>query len=683
MSSVALGALAGACTPAVTSRSPTAAAAAKTRRVVDSNVLRADYAGSKSCEPCHAELVARWNGAPMHKMTRLAGAPDVKTPFDGRTFRFKEDQVELLSARGARFMRLRSGGRTSLHRVTKIIGGRVREDFAGVEVADEAQPATGIERILPVSFFIETGELRYKGYSVQAVERPGMRTTAPWREACLFCHNTVPFLSSALGHLAGRHGYQASDVDALLPVDRRSPLVVDDAPGLARAVHDEATKLGVDKTSVGDLATELRQTITATRRGFGVDQLVEVGIGCEACHNGARQHVDDPTKLPAFEPVSPLLHRTKRPGDANAQAINQVCAKCHQVLFSRYPHTWEGGARSQPTPGGSTINSGEARDFLLGGCASKMSCATCHDPHDPSGKTRTKDLASPAGNALCVGCHATYAAPDAVARHTHHAPAREGSFCVSCHMPKKNLSLDTRLAVYHRIGSPTDRARVEADRPLECGLCHADKTVSDLVTTMELWWGKTYDRAALQKLYGDPGQRVLDATLATGKPHERAVAAFLLGDTKDRRHAPAIAHEMTNEIPLVRYYARDALEKLLQERSPVDMHQDNAAIAQQTEAWLKTKGLQTKVPTGQILTSQPPAEDLPERVRAQPQGSWPEELVLGIASEWSLPSRIAQSCRCHDSWAAPLSFVCWRAAAWARSTSRPSARSRAPSARAS
>ena len=64
-------------------------------------------------------------------------------------------------------------------------------------------------------------------------------------------------------------------------------------------------------------------------------------------------------------------------------------------------------------------------------------------------------------------------------------------------MPKKNMGLDYALTRYHRIGSPTDPARVERDRPLECALCHADKSVDALVGTMEPWWGKRYDREAL------------------------------------------------------------------------------------------------------------------------------------------------------------------------------------------
>src|SRR5690606_22889394 len=99
-----------------------------------------------------------------------------------------------------------------------------------------------------------------------------------------------------------------------------------------------------------------------TRRAFGENELVEVGIGCEACHGGAREHSQNPSKTPSFALQSPGVDSgfgeswTTTP----AQQVTRVCSRCHTVLFSRYPHTWEGGQRRQAA-GGSHINSGEAR----------------------------------------------------------------------------------------------------------------------------------------------------------------------------------------------------------------------------------------------------------------------------------------------------------------------------------
>ena len=111
-------------------------------------------------------------------------------------------------------------------------------------------------------------------------------------------------------------------------------------------------------------------------------------------------------------------------------------------------------------------------------------------------------------------------------------------------MPKKNMGLGYALTRYHRIGLPDDPARVEHDRPIECALCHADKTVVELVGKMETWWGRKYDRAALANLYGSLEARPLPATLMRGKAHEQAVAVAVLGDAHAdggaaRRRPPA------------------------------------------------------------------------------------------------------------------------------------------------
>jgi predicted CXXCH cytochrome family protein len=191
-----------------------------------------------------------------------------------------------------------------------------------------------------------------------------------------------------------------------------------------------------------------------------------------------------------------------------------------------------------------------------------MSCVTCHDPHREDSRAELARLATPAGNHVCLGCHLQFASPAALAAHAHHDPSGAGGSCVACHMPRKNMGLGYALTRYHRIGRPDDPARVERDRPLECALCHADKTVGDLVATMERWWGRRYDRAALTALYGGLDARPLEATLARGKAHEQAVALAVLGESRVTAAVPGVARQLTNPYPLVRYYAQKALAAL-------------------------------------------------------------------------------------------------------------------------
>ena len=617
----------GGCAPRLAARSSSQAVEARRAgeaTTVSSNVLRSDYAGSAACAPCHGDIVASWRRSPMHRMTRLPDGSDgsddseVRAPFDGHVFAFRGDTATLETEKGTgtRFMRLRSGEAPGtgapterLYRVTKLIGGRYREDFAGVEVASTAPGAPVLgdpraELILPVSYVFQTASFRLKGYSVLVGERPRLRAGGVWNQTCIFCHNTVPYFDDLWGalHGAGAPGYQGEVVDRLLPPGRRARYAVTSETGVMQALDAELSVLGArprapgaeaddasDSTGAGGgdgdggetLRASYRRAIRAAKARFTPANFIEVGVGCEACHGGSREHVDDPGRHPSFEPVAPFLSVTTKGSDGagrgggprgdggaspttSAEWQNRACARCHQVLFSRYPRTWEGGLRREPaTAGGSSITSGEGRDFLLGGCARAMACTTCHDPHGEDARARLARLATPAGNGVCTTCHGALSSPAALATHAHHDPAGAGGACVACHMPRKNMGLGYALTRYHRIGSPTDPDRVERDRPLECALCHADKTVGTVLDDIARLWGKRYDADAIVRLYGSRDANVLTATIARGDPHEQAAA---IGSAGEQRFRPARGQieraQVSHAFPLVRYFAAAALAAL-------------------------------------------------------------------------------------------------------------------------
>ena len=259
-----------------------------------------------------------------------------------------------------------------------------------------------------------------------------------------------------------------------------------------------------------------------------------------------------------------------------AQWINHTCAKCHTVLFSRYEWTWEGGTRTR-NPGGSSISSGEGRDYQLGACSSQMACTACHDPHTEDSPEKLRALATHDGDHVCTACHQLPAA------HSHH----ESVGCIACHMAKKNMGLDYVLNRYHRIGSPTDPKRVLRDRPLECALCHADQSVEALVSQMEAWWGKHYDRGALRALYGDDlSVNVMRATLDRGKAHEQAVAIVTYGEAKDRSAIPALVPMLAHPYPLVRYFAQRALQTITGDPVAIDVGAPATSVRAEAARWL-------------------------------------------------------------------------------------------------
>jgi predicted CXXCH cytochrome family protein len=551
-----------------------------TAGVESSNVARADYAGSAACRPCHADVAAAWDRSPMHRMTRDARSADIRAPFDGTTFHFKGDAVVLEQRGAARLMRIETAaGSTETYRVTRVIGGRTREDFAGVD-----ERAGGEEVVLPVSYVFATHALRYKGYSVMVHERDGLRAGPVWSRTCIFCHNTVPEMDRLLGAIGGprSHGYQGEQVDAWLSPDRRARVEVTDTAAFAYDVASELERLGGVQPREQDPSRLAREAIDVVRNAFDGRALVEEGIGCEACHGGARAHASNPAVSPSYLPTASWL----RVSDAHAgpaEAINRVCARCHQVLFSRYPFTWEGGRRDQRDhgAGGSHINSGEGRDYLLGGCSGAMACTACHDPHGGGNDRESlQALGTPAGNRVCLGCHSEFAKPDALRAHAHHDPNGAGGACIACHMPRKNMGLDGALTRYHRIGSPTDPARVLGDRPLECALCHADRSAGALVSTMESWWPVRYPRQRIEELYGSLDANVLRATLERGKPHEQAVAMAVLAQAGARDAVPLIAPNLVGEYPLIREWAKRSLASILG-RCDVDLAATDAVLREQ------------------------------------------------------------------------------------------------------
>jgi hypothetical protein len=101
---------------------------------------------------------------------------------------------------------------------------------------------------------------------------------------------------------------------------------------------------------------------------------------------------------------------------------------------------------------------------------------------------------------------------------------------------------------------------------MECALCHPGASARSLVETTERWYHRSYDRPALQALYGDLDRPMLLSTLERGKPHEKAVAMDRLGEAHDRRALPLLEAELGDPArepyPLVRQYARDAIQRI-------------------------------------------------------------------------------------------------------------------------
>jgi hypothetical protein len=206
--------------------------------LVASNVLRGDYAGSRACADCHDAIYTTWESSAMHGMTRDAEAAAIRAPFDGASLRIGGDTCTMEMRGGNRTMRVVSASGSQTFRVTKVIGGRVREDFVGLDEHGE-------EHVLPATYVFATRSWRYKGYSVMVKERPRMATKGRWSRECLPCHNTLPLATMLYDDLdPSVPSYQGKLSDRVIPKTRAWTAHALDEPRLFRALADEIEFLG-------------------------------------------------------------------------------------------------------------------------------------------------------------------------------------------------------------------------------------------------------------------------------------------------------------------------------------------------------------------------------------------------------------------------------------------------------
>jgi hypothetical protein len=138
-------------------------------------------------------------------------------------------------------------------------------------------------------------------------------------------------------------------------------------------------------------------------------ELGEPGVHCEACHGAGAAHVKKPARS-----------NIESPAKFTAGQMNQFCGRCHRAppppgATTDFAYSWN--VRHQP------VYLSQSACFLRS--AGKLSCLTCHDPHEATEK-------KPAAfyNGVCMNCHSRPAlSPKAIC--LEQQPAN----CIDCHMP--------------------------------------------------------------------------------------------------------------------------------------------------------------------------------------------------------------------------------------------------------
>lgn len=312
--------------------------------------------------------------------------------------------------------------------------------------------------------------------------------------------------------------------------------------------------------------------------------MVEMGVGCEACHGPLADHVVWQKRFP----LAPGQKRDPQHKDPTLKTqtkdqIRDTCATCH-ARRGELTGDFKPGDRFSdhhmlviPDETDTFYPDGQVRDedyeftAFLGSRmhSSKVRCIDCHEPH--LAKRRLQ------GNALCLTCHSAPIPPAPKvnpATHSHHKIGTAGDLCTDCHMPITSYMVRHQRHD-HGFTIPDPLLTKQFNIPNACNRCHTktNETVQWSIDYVDKWYGKKMDRPYRQRSTvlaqarnGDhnsvpgliklmqeekiPMWRASAVLLSRHWINEPPVAAAIIGRAKDAD-------------PLVRSVAARSLEALL------------------------------------------------------------------------------------------------------------------------
>ncbi len=520
-----------------------------------SNIHPGDYAGPEACRECHQKNYKSWSHHPHRWMNALADASTVVGDFSGTSISYLGGEATFFTENGEYRMRLeREASRT--YAIHETIGSRFFQYYIGRQIdgpapADQPTDPQRLDHVLPLGYWIEPGEWvpivnvaqeeAPDGQRMDPFDTDSYQTNfAHYADACDQCHTTSP-----LGDLLSGN---ANQLAREVPVNIQwavSNYLEEERPNWLPLRH---------RSLPDEQAVELLNSLDAIPAS---EHVVTLGISCESCHLGCREHAENPKILPAFFPHSPHLHSgfADEPTDLGRthDNVNWACGRCHS------------GDRPQFAGGMSTWNSTEYSDAMRGSCYSQLKCSDCHNPHQATGhkwsSTPEED------DARCIQCHQQYASEESQAAHSHHQPGSEGSRCMNCHMPRINEGLQDVVRT-HSIFSPTNTDMIHANHPNACNQCHTDKSIDWTIDYLEKWFDSKFDDMQLQNQYANRTQSAALGWLQSDNEAVRKVAVDALFRTKsqwdqDTTIQDTLINALDDPYLINRQFARRGFEGML------------------------------------------------------------------------------------------------------------------------
>jgi len=516
-----------------------------------SNIHPADYAGPKRCRQCHEKNFDGWSRHPHRLMNAVAGPDTVVGDFSGRAvLDVQGGRATFVRHQDQYWMRLTRGNVARNYRITQVIGSRFYQYYVGrLETGPEP---TGHEfyttdHVLPFGYWLDRREwvpAVHVHREVPELDREDpfsdagqLRRFAPYASGCNGCHTTFP-----LGDMFTREP---------LRLAQHAPRQLH--WGLAGYLQDARRELWTSRRAPAEFSESEIQALGLHLAGLDArDFAVTLGISCEACHLGCRQHVEQPDVLPTFFPSSPhLLIETsegKLQTGRGRSNLNWVCGRCHA------------GSRSEFAAGMGTWNSIEYTDATRGSCYSKLRCVDCHEPHQPIGPRWTRTRAE--DEAVCLKCHDSFREKAVRQAHTHHRAGSAGDGCLDCHMPRINEGLQDVVRT-HMIFSPNRRDMIESNHPNACNLCHVEKSIRWTRAALQEWYGTSFADRVIAGAYPEPAAAVGLGWLRSESEAVRLVAVDALLRQRAEWALPELLERLDDEFLLNRQFARKGLEEML------------------------------------------------------------------------------------------------------------------------
>ena len=523
-----------------------------------SNIHPDDYVGPEACGKCHRKNYDLWSRHPHRWMNALATEETVRGDFSSDASVSYLDGTAQFSRDGDRNrMQLERDGVRRIYEVTQTIGSRFFQYYVGKLIegpeADD-HDSWQVDHVLPFGYWLDRREwlpIVHVHDDVKKLDglrsdpfdaRPGSLAFRPYYR-CNACHATFALADNYLRKIFPDPGHNP-------PVNLHF--------SMSDFLAEARPQIWANGQHPAELSSDgLEQLSQQIWKFEAPEHAVTLGISCEACHLGGREHALGHLKKPGFHPVSRhLVLDSKAPPESDPRqasgrshaSLNWNCGRCHA------------GDRPQFAAGMTTWNSTEYTDAMRGSCYTQLKCIDCHNPHEGIGPMWTHTPQQ--DDDACLKCHQHLDESAARTAHTHHPIDSEGSQCMNCHMPRLNEGLQDVVRT-HMIFSPTNRKTIETNHPNACNQCHTDQPIDWTIKHLRDWYKSDFTESKVAEHYPDRTKPAAVGWLNSSNQAVRLVGVDSLTRRKDRAALPQLIDALDDPHLLNRQFARIGLEQML------------------------------------------------------------------------------------------------------------------------